>query len=90
MRYSYKWLKKLLDFDATPEKLADDLSLKSIEIENIERFGGEFLDTVVVGEIKEITQHPNADKLKVTKTDIGSSILRQNGCAMTRSSNSSF
>jgi len=71
MKYSYKWLKKLVDIDATPEKLAEDLSCKSVEIENIEKFGGDFLETVVVGEIKEINQHPNADKLKVTIVDVG-------------------
>jgi len=60
-----------VDIDATPEKLAEDLSCKSVEIENIEKFGGDFLETVVVGEIKEINQHPNADKLKIVMVDVG-------------------
>ena len=34
------------------------------------------MDTVVVGEIKEIIPHPNADKLQITKADIGSEILQ--------------
>lgn len=71
MKYSYKWLKKLIDIETTPEQLAEDLSCKSVEIENIEKFGGDFLDTVVVGEIKEIWKHPNADKLQVTIVDVG-------------------
>ena len=71
MKYSYRWLKKLVDIDTTPEQLASDLSLKSVEIENIEKFGGDFLETVVVGEIVEINKHPAADKLQVTKVNVG-------------------
>ncbi|HRY60323.1 MAG TPA: phenylalanine--tRNA ligase subunit beta [Patescibacteria group bacterium] len=76
MKFSYNWLKQLVDFNKTPQELADDLSCKSIEIENIEKFGGDFLDTIVVGQILEINKHPNADKLQITKTDIGSQTLQ--------------
>ena len=76
MKYSYKWLKQFVDFDKNPQELADDLSCKSIEIENIERFGSDFFENVVVGEIKEIDPHPDADKLRVTKTDVGNEILQ--------------
>jgi len=44
--------------------------------ENIEKFGGDFLENIVVGEIKEIAKHPNADKLQVTKVDIGTETLQ--------------
>ncbi|MBI2448028.1 phenylalanine--tRNA ligase subunit beta [Candidatus Microgenomates bacterium] len=73
MKFSYNWLKQLVAFDKTPEELAEDLSLKSVEIEGIEKFGGDFLENVVVGEIKEIEKHPNADKLQVAMVDIGAS-----------------
>ncbi|MDD5732075.1 MAG: phenylalanine--tRNA ligase subunit beta [Patescibacteria group bacterium] len=76
MKYLFKWLKQLVDIDATPEELAEELSLKSVEIDEITGFGGDFLDTVVVGVIKEIEKHPNADKLQVTKTDVGSEVLQ--------------
>jgi len=80
MKFSYKWLKQLVEFDKNPQELADDLSCRSIEIESIERFGGKFLEKVVVGEIKEITPHPDADKLRVTKTDIGDGGILQIVC----------
>ena len=71
MKFSYNWLKQFVDIDKTPQELADDLSCKSVEINSIERFGGDFLEQVVVGEIKEINPHPDADKLRLTKIDVG-------------------
>jgi len=78
MLFSYEWLKQFVDIPAStvggdkkPQELADDLSCKSVEVEGIEKFGGKFLETVVVGKIKEINPHPNADKLQVVIVDIG-------------------
>jgi len=71
MLFSYNWLKQFVDIKKTPQELAEDLSLKSVEIGDIYQFGGDFLENVVVGEIKEIKDHPNADKLKITIVDIG-------------------
>ena len=79
MKFSYNWLKQLVNFDKTPQELAEDLSLKSVEIESVERFGGDFLEKVAVGEIKEIKPHPNADKLQVVKVEIGAPLGEASG-----------
>ena len=50
------------------------LTMKAFEVENINDLGKGF-SGVVVGQIKEIEKHPNADWLKVTKTSIGKKIL---------------
>jgi len=73
MKVSYNWLKNYLDFDLSPEKVSEILTDTGLEIEKLEPFesvpGG--LKGVVVGHVKEAVQHPNADKLKVTKVDVG-------------------
>ncbi|MEO9869966.1 phenylalanine--tRNA ligase subunit beta [Ekhidna sp.] len=73
MKISYNWLKEFIDFKESPEQLGDILTQTGLEVEGIEKVekipGG--LEGIVVGEVLECAQHPNADKLKVTKVDIG-------------------
>lgn len=64
MKYSYNWLKKLSGIEKTLEKVSEDLTFHSFEIENVEK-GGMNLAGVVVAEILEIKKHPNADKLQL-------------------------
>lgn len=71
----YSWFKKLLGGESTPEKNVEDLIVPPSEIEGVEAPGQKF-EGVVVGEILEIQKHPNADRLQVTKTDVGGKILQ--------------
>jgi len=77
MKVSYNWLKNYLDFDLSPEEVSEILTDTGLEVEKLEPFesvpGG--LKGVVVGHIKEAFSHPNADKLKVTKVDVGTGEL---------------
>ncbi|PRX25290.1 phenylalanyl-tRNA synthetase beta subunit [Orenia metallireducens] len=70
MKVSYKWLKEYVDFDYTPEELAEKLTLAGLEVDGIEYKGREIKD-IVVGQIKEKVSHENADKLSVCKVDVG-------------------
>lgn len=72
MHISLNWLKDYVNIpkDLSPDTLAKLLTLKTAEIESV-LTEGQGLDGVVVGEIIEITKHPNADKLSVAKVDIG-------------------
>ncbi|MEP0984798.1 phenylalanine--tRNA ligase subunit beta [Ekhidna sp.] len=73
MKISYNWLKEFIDFQETPEVLGDILTQTGLEVEGLEKVekipGG--LSGIVVGEVLFCEQHPNADKLKATKVDIG-------------------
>lgn len=73
MKISFNWLKSYLDFDLSPEEASEILTDTGLEVEKLEAYdtlpGG--LKGVVVGEVVEIAQHENADKLKVTKVDVG-------------------
>jgi len=70
MNVTINWLKEYIDFDLSPEALADRLMMLGIEVESIKRLG-ERLDGVVVGRIKSVRNHPNANKLVVCDVDAG-------------------
>lgn len=70
MKYSYNWLKELSGAKLTAEKAAERLTMHSFELEGMEK-SGRGLENVVVGEILEIKKHPNADKLQLTRVNIG-------------------
>ncbi|MCU0857844.1 MAG: phenylalanine--tRNA ligase subunit beta [Pontiellaceae bacterium] len=70
MKFTLSWLKELVDFDDTVAGLSDKLTFAGLEVEHIEMRGGAF-DGVVVGEVKRIEPHPNADKLRLCTVEYG-------------------
>lgn len=82
MKISYNWLKNYVDFNLTPKDLGEVLTGVGLEVEDIMPFetiqGG--LEGVVLGEVKECAKHPDADKLSVTKVDVGTGELLQIVC----------
>ena len=75
MRYSYNWLKELSGTKNKPEEIAELLTLKSFEVESVERLARN-LDKVVVGKVLEVEKHPDADKLNIVRVDIGKEELK--------------
>ena len=73
MTISYKWLSEYLPEKVEPEKLSKILTSIGLEVESLEEYesikGG--LAGLIIGEVLECTQHPNADKLKLTKVNTG-------------------
>ena len=68
------WLQKYVDITVSPENLAHLLTMVGLEVESIDRFGENFnSDQIVVGEVLEINQHPNADRLFLPKVKVNSS-----------------
>ena len=82
MTISYNWLQEYLPVTIEPERLNKILTSIGLEVENFEAYeslkGG--LKGLIVGEVIEKEKHPNADKLSVTKVDIGGSELLQIVC----------
>lgn len=72
MKVSLNWIRDYVQLPADTDlkKLAYDLTMSTVEVEDATDLGASFHD-MVVGVINTIEQHPNADKLKVCKTDIG-------------------
>lgn len=79
MKFSINWLKEYVDVKLTAQELADRLTMAGLEVDSIEE-NYAFLNTVVLGRIIEAVQHPNADKLKLCKVDIGSGELQNVVC----------
>ena len=75
MKISYKWLKQFIQTNKTPAEISLILTNIGLEVESLEKVqtipGG--LEGLLIGYVKECTQHPNADRLKVTKVDVGAS-----------------
>ena len=70
MNVSVNWLKQYVDFDLSPEELADRLMMLGIEVESINRLG-EGLNRVIVGRINVVREHPRANKLVLCDVDVG-------------------
>lgn len=73
MKISYNWLKQYIDTNLGPEEISEILTQTGLEVEGVDRIqqveGG--LEGLVIGEVLEATQHPNADRLKVTRVNLG-------------------
>src|SRR4051795_12972182 len=72
MRVPMSWLREYVRTDATAEQIAQALSISTAEVNGIERRGvsGD-LSLFRVGKVLEADKHPNADRLQLTKVDVG-------------------
>lgn len=71
-----KWIRDYVNIDMDTVEFADKMTMTGTKVETVE-FLGEEISNVVVGQIKEITQHPNADKLVVCQVNVGEEELVQ-------------
>lgn len=73
MKISYNWLKQFIKINRSPEEIGELLTDLGLEVEGIQPFqsvkGG--LKGIVIGEVISCEQHENADRLKVTRVNIG-------------------
>ena len=69
------WLKDYVEIDVDIKEFVDKMTMSGTKVESVEETG-QNIDKVVVGKIIEITPHPNADSLLVTKVDVGNEVLQ--------------
>ncbi|HYR57034.1 MAG TPA: hypothetical protein VEO95_00320, partial [Chthoniobacteraceae bacterium] len=79
MKVSLNWLREFVEIPATVPELVELLTLAGVEVEEVIQLGVA-IPNVVVAQIKESAQHPNADRLSVCQVDDGSGALRQIVC----------
>ena len=74
MRISYNWLKDYLDVDLPVGDVAEILTNIGLEVEDVVTYGlpKNSEGVLIVGEVVAVEDHPNADKLKVAKVNVGS------------------
>lgn len=70
MKFSESWLREWVNPAITTEQLCDQITMLGLEVDAVEAVAGEF-NGVVIGEVVECAQHPDADKLRVTKVNVG-------------------
>ncbi|MCR1566798.1 phenylalanine--tRNA ligase subunit beta [Mixta sp.] len=70
MKFSELWLREWVNPALDSAALAEQITMAGLEVDGIEPVAGAF-HGVVVGEVVECGQHPNADKLRVTKVNVG-------------------
>src|SRR5205823_6617951 len=70
VKISLAWLKEYIDVPFSAKELDERLTMLGIEVEAVEDLGSRWKN-VVVGKVLEAEKHPNADKLKLTKVDVG-------------------
>ncbi|QIW10212.1 phenylalanine--tRNA ligase subunit beta [Francisella sp. LA112445] len=70
MKFSHNWLNEYLTDTQDSQNLADTLTLAGLEVDAIEPVVAEKVTNVVVGQIKSIIKHPDADKLNICSVDV--------------------
>ncbi|OYU32921.1 MAG: phenylalanine--tRNA ligase subunit beta [Comamonadaceae bacterium PBBC2] len=70
MQFPESWLREFCNPSLTTQQLADTLTMAGLEVEELEPVAPPFTK-IVIGEIKEAVQHPNADRLRVCQVDLG-------------------
>lgn len=82
MNISYKWLKEYVDFDITPQHVAEALTSCGLEVGGLEEVqtirGG--LKGLYVGKVLTCEPHPNSDHLHITTVDLGKGEPQQIVC----------
>ena len=81
MKLSLNWIKDYVKIpdDMDLSRLAYDLTMSTVEVEGAENLAEQF-ENIVVGEILEVLPHPNADKLRVCKVNIGTDDVKDIVC----------
>ncbi|MCV9877278.1 phenylalanine--tRNA ligase subunit beta [Brenneria izbisi] len=70
MKFSELWLREWVNPAVDSDTLSEQITMAGLEVDGIEPVAGAF-HGVVVGEVVECGPHPNADKLRVTKVNVG-------------------
>src|SRR6478672_878913 len=74
MQFPESWLRAFCNPPLSTKEIADVLTMGGLEVEDLRPLAPPFT-RVVVGEIKEAVQHPNADRLRVCQVDVGQGAL---------------
>ncbi|MGL5407636.1 MAG: phenylalanine--tRNA ligase subunit beta, partial [Shewanella sp.] len=74
MKFSESWLREWVNPTISREALSHQITMAGLEVDGVDPVAAEF-NGVVVGEVVECAQHPDADKLRVTKVNVGGSEL---------------
>ena len=72
MKVPLSWLREYVDLMVDVDELAHRLTMAGNEVDSIERFG--HIENVVVGEVLDVSPHPNADRLRLVRVNDGNAV----------------
>jgi phenylalanyl-tRNA synthetase beta chain len=75
MKAPLNWLRDYVDINVSPKEYAEAMTMSGSKVEGLE-VQGEEISNVVVGKILSLEKHPNADRLQVSKVDVGNEIIQ--------------
>ena len=70
MKISENWLRQWANPNLSAEQIGEQLTMAGLELDSLDKVAKDF-SGVVVGEVIDVTQHPDADKLRVAKVNVG-------------------
>ncbi len=70
MKVSLTWLKELVEIPCSVDEIAESLSMSGFEVEGLDDLK-KSVEGIVVGFVKDVGPHPNADKLSICNVDVG-------------------
>ena len=76
MKIPVSWIKEYIEYNVSNEKIAELLTMSGTEVSNIIKFGNEWASNIIIGEIKKIDKHPNADRLSLVDVDNSQNIVK--------------
>lgn len=74
MIISEQWLRDWVQVDLGVQELADCLTNAGLEVDGVQSLGG-VIEGLVIGRVLEVSKHPDADRLQLTKVDVGEQVL---------------
>ncbi|WP_373100006.1 MULTISPECIES: phenylalanine--tRNA ligase subunit beta [Pasteurellaceae] len=74
MKFSELWVREWVNPAIDTAQLCEQITMLGLEVDGVEKVAGDF-SGVVVGEVVECAPHPDADKLRVTKVNVGGAAL---------------
>ena len=76
MNTSMSWIKRYVpDLDVTAQEYTDAMTLSGTKVEGFEKLDAD-LDRIVIGQIRKIERHPDADKLLICQVDVGTEVTQ--------------
>ena len=76
MKIPVSWIKEYIEYNVSNEKIAELLTMSGTEVSDIIKFGNEWDSNIIIGEIKKIDKHPNADRLSLVDVDNSQNIVK--------------
>ena len=74
MRVSKQWLQDWVSLEASSDAIATSLTMAGLEVDAVEPVASDFTG-VVIGQVVSCEQHPNADRLRCCRVDVGTDCL---------------